>query len=195
MLAQEEKLYRIMLLGRSGVGKDAFANALWGLLSFTKYPPMKAGFADALKETVREMLNRDGVSPVPVAHHSKLTEEMKATLRPLWQWYGTEWVRNRVDVNYWLNVLEWRVRGHEGHVIITDARFPNEITWGKNNGFVIVRVIGPNYRAWDVPFHSSEMLSDQEQADYVVDNYGTEDKLHDKAVQLLRTLGWNEDEG
>lgn len=188
------KLHKIMLVGKSGVGKDAFADALWGLLSFTKFPPMKVGFADALKETVRVMLNRDGVSPVPVVHHSKLSEEMKAVLRPMWQWYGTDWIRNRVDVDYWVSIVEWRMRAHDGHVIITDARFPNEIKWGKDNGFVIVRILGPNYRAWSVPYHASELMTDETPVDYVIENFDTTDRLRDKAVQLLHTLGWNEDE-
>ena len=189
-----EKLQKIMLVGKSGVGKDAFADALWGLLSFHEFPVLRMSFADALKEIVRAMLNRDGVSPVPIPHHTKLSEEMKSVLRPMWQWYGTDWVRNRVDMNYWVNIVEWRIRAHDGHVIITDARFPNEIKWGKDNGFVIVRILGPNYRAWDVPYHTSELMIDETPVDYVIENFDTTDKLADKAESLLRALGWDKNE-
>lgn len=189
-----EKLQKIMLVGKSGVGKDAFADALWGLLSFHEFPVLRMSFADALKEIVREMLNRDGVSPVPIPHHTKLSEEMKSVLRPMWQWYGTDWVRNRVDMDYWVNIVEWRIRAHDGHVIITDARFPNEIKWGKDNGFVIVRILGPNYRAWDVPYHTSELMTDETPVDYVIENFDTTDKLADKAESLLWALGWDKNE-
>ena len=189
-----EKLQKIMLVGKSGVGKDAFADALWGLLSFHEFPVLRMSFADALKEIVRGMLNRDGVSPVPIPHHTKLSEEMKSVLRPMWQWYGTDWVRNRVDMNYWVNIVEWRIRAHDGHVIITDARFPNEIKWGKDNGFVIVRILGPNYRAWDVPYHTSELMIDETPVDYVIENFDTTDKLADKAESLLWALGWDKNE-
>ena len=50
------QVHKIMLVGKSGVGKDEFADALWGILSFNKFPVLKIGLADALKETVREML-------------------------------------------------------------------------------------------------------------------------------------------
>jgi hypothetical protein len=188
------QVHKIMLVGKSGVGKDEFADALWGILSFNEFPVLKIGLADALKEIVRDMLNRDGVSPVPVPHHTKLSDEMKATLRPLWQWYGTDWVRNRVDVDYWVNILQWRVRAHDGHVIVPDARFPNEIKWGRDNGFVIVRILGPNHRASSVPYHISELMADDQAADYVIENFETKDKLIDKAESLLVSLGWDNNE-
>ena len=183
-----EKLHKIMLVGKSGVGKDAFADALWGALSFREFPVLRASFADSLKEIVREMLNRDGVSPVPIPHHTKLSEEMKVVLRPMWQWYGTDWVRNRVDVDYWVNILQWWVRAHDGHVIITYARFPNEIKWGKDNGFVIVRILGPNYRSASVPYHTSELMADDLVVDHEIENFGTADELMDKAQSLLLVM-------
>ncbi len=188
MESEMGKMHKIMLVGKSGVGKDAFADALWNALSFGEFLVLRASFASALKEIVRDMLNRDGVSPVPIPHHSKLTEEMKAVLRPMWQWYGTDWVRNRVDVDYWVNILQWRIRAHDGHVIITDARFPNEIKWGRDNGFVIVRVLGPNYRASSVPYHASELMADAIEVDHEVENFGAAGELVGKAQALVLAM-------
>lgn len=177
---------RIMLTGSAGVGKSALATVL-----SRKIDPdgrdrvCVVAFADALKDQVREMLNmnqgRVGFPfgrKVPDHRGEGLSVEWRNLLRPIWQWYGTEWMRSQ-SPDYWVDLLEetcgMYIKAH-WPVIVTDCRFPNELDWGKDNGFLIVRIVGPDRRlemgGEPVPAHASELPILLSQADMILDNTG-----------------------
>ena len=175
---------RIMLTGSAGVGKSALATVL-----SRKIDPdgrdriCVVSFADALKDQVREMLNmnqgRVGFPfgrKVPDHRGEGLSVEWRNMLRPIWQWYGTEWMRSQ-SPDYWVDLLEetcgMYLKAH-WPVIVTDCRFLNEMSWGKENGFLIVRIIGPDRRLGmggePVPAHASETATLQSWVDMSLDN-------------------------
>lgn len=197
---------RIMLTGSAGVGKSALANIL-----ARKIDPdgrervCVIGFADALKDQVREMLNMNqGRVGFPfgrkVPDHrgdEGLSVEWRNILRPIWQWYGTEWMRSQ-SPDYWISLLEESCGTYlKAHwpVIITDCRFPNEMDWGKENGFLIVRIIGPDRRLGmggePVPAHASEQATLQSWTDMLLDNrengIGHLESLADSIIERIES--------
>lgn len=158
----------IMLTGAAGVGKSSLALVLKRRLDPDGRDRVCViGFADALKDHVREMINsKQSVmglrDMVPDHRGDGMTVEWRNRMRPLWQWFGTEWVRAE-DPDHWVAMVEDRVLQYmeEGMpIIITDCRFDNERDWGVDNDFLVVRVIGPDRRMAQggapVPQHASE---------------------------------------
>lgn len=104
---------RIMLTGSAGVGKSALATVLSRKIDPDGHERVcVVGFADALKDQVREMLNmnqgRVGFPfgrKVPDHRGEGLSVEWRNMLRPIWQWYGTEWMRSQ-SPDYWVDLLE-----------------------------------------------------------------------------------------
>ncbi|NBV38080.1 MAG: hypothetical protein EBS00_00685 [Verrucomicrobia bacterium] len=137
-------MIRAMLIGRKGVGKNTIASIIQN-----RRPEVQLGaFADALKKDVAMMLNHSlSISKLPgktLPMDVDALDAYRNLLRPIWQWYGTEWGRAR-DNDVWIRRFHDE-RGFAQNMIITDCRFQNEADYGKRNGYVLVRVTGPNWR-------------------------------------------------
>lgn len=104
------------------------------------------------------------------------------TPRELMQSLGTEWGRDLVDPDIWINLLCNRISLTEKSVI-SDVRFPNEVAKLRDQGGVLVQIYRPSISNNDS--HSSENLLTSHHFDDVIVNDGTLDELYDK---LLRTL-------
>lgn len=183
------KFPRIMLVGKSGVGKDHFARILKRELrpdGGGAFPVLTLAFADALKEEVRMMLehqlialDKKGVWGV------EFGEDARDLLRPLWQWYGTEFVRKNDDT-YWIKKVQQKMKKHMGPIIVTDCRFKNEAWFGRNHEFIIVRVAGENRRGSYVPRHQSEDGVEKILCDYEVVNSGNDELLAIAARSIIQ---------
>ena len=94
----------------------------------------RLAFADALKEECREFLESNlGISPFTT------NEKEKELIRPFLVTYGTH-LRRKLDPDCWIKVVSSTISLDEGrkNFVITDARFPNELKWIKENeGFII----------------------------------------------------------
>lgn len=182
------KFPRIMLVGTSGVGKDHFARILKRELrpdGGGAFPVLTLAFADALKEEVRMMLDQQLIALGKKGKWNvELGEDGRDFLRPLWQWYGTDFVRKN-DQLYWINKVREKMKGHLGPVIITDCRFKNEAWFGRNHEFIIVRVAGENRRGSYVPRHASEDGVANILCDYEVINSGDDELLASAARMLI----------
>jgi len=63
-----------------------------------------------------------------IPEENKMFEDKTPIVRKMFQLYGTEVFRNRVDNDYWVKALRKKVEKSDADVIlITDCRFPNEI--------------------------------------------------------------------
>jgi len=137
----------IGICGFIGSGKDTAANYLVGWHGFRR-----DSFAGALKDAVaavfgwdRELLEgstlesrawRETVDPW-------WAERLQMThLTPRWvlQYWGTEVCRQGFHDDIWIAALENRLRQRTGHTVISDVRFPNEITAIRNQGGRIIWV-------------------------------------------------------
>ena len=137
-------MIRAMLIGRKGVGKDTIAN----IINKRRPEVHIGGFADALKVDVARLLNHSvrvtGLKGPQLPENVQALDAYRNLLRPIWQWYGTEWARAR-DPEVWVRRFH-DSSGFIQNMVITDCRFQNEADYGKRNGYVLVRVTGPNWR-------------------------------------------------
>lgn len=108
----------IELCGKAGVGKDTFAQELISQLEKKGYRCIHVAFADRLKDICKRYLNWNG--------------KKNKSGRELLQFVGTDMFRNK-DSDFWVNEVKYMLKVFETYnsfsfVIITDTRFPNEIT-------------------------------------------------------------------
>lgn len=177
----------IGLCGAAGAGKNAVAEILQNAHGY-----MHFGFADPLYRAVETIT---GV-PVERLRDRRTKEEpiewIGRSPRQLLQTLGTEWGRQMVRDDLWIQIAMQKVvrcqaalRGRGG-VAITDCRFDNEAVAIKGAGGVIWRVERrSSCLASDTARHSSEAGVADYLVDAVVDNGGT---LHDLATRVNAAL-------
>lgn len=135
----------IAFTGLAQAGKTTAASFLENVgyqrLSFAA--PLKAMIAVLTRET-----DKDALPP----------ELCGKTLREAYQSLGTEWARNMIGQDIWINVARARIqevlaspdiRG----VVVDDVRFDNEAELIRSLGGVVIKVNRPNLSAMD---HASE---------------------------------------
>jgi hypothetical protein len=64
------------------------------------------------------------------------------------QLFGTEILRKEFDDKLWILSLKNRIRNLTTNVVITDCRFPNEITTIKKQGGFVIRIKRGNEPSW-----------------------------------------------
>jgi len=173
------------LAGRKGAGKDSAAKAL--LLN--DYTNVK--FAGPLKEMLRTLLTYRGV---PVETIERMIEgDMKEvphpalegrTARYAMQTLGTEWGRDLIGEDIWTNAASDRIKV-VGKAVMTDVRFPNEVTFVQDLGGVVYRIERPSVSENEASAHPSELLIDALKVDGVIVNDGTESDLRIQVLDLV----------
>lgn len=174
-----------LLIGIAGLarsGKDTVADHLrdrhgFSVFSFAK--PIKAGlcamldldpgrFGGVEKEEVIPWL---GVSP-----------------RHLMQTLGTEWGRDLVDPDIWLEVMGMKLgRAGVEHAVISDVRFKNEADWIRAQGGVMLHMRRPS--AAPVRAHRSEGgINCCLNTDLLVGNDGTLAELYVRVDVMLKVI-------
>lgn len=124
---------KINVIGLCGVaqsGKDTFCNIAKKLFLEQNIIAHRLSFADALKADTDEFLKQKvGIS----AFTTDIKE--KTLIRDFLVAYGTKLIR-RTDEDFWIKKLEPQVQEHIDKniiTIITDVRYPNELSWIKNS--------------------------------------------------------------
>lgn len=120
-------------------------------------------------------------------------EDKTPLTRILLQLYGTDIFRNRVDDNYWLKQLIDRcIQSTEYVTIVTDVRFPNEITYLQDNkdlDVCTIRVERDMKRTDKINQHPSETALDNfNDWNFVIDNNGTLKDLDKHSTDIYNTL-------
>lgn len=166
----------IGLIGYAGTGKDWLAQQL---IAAGDDPPFtRVSFADKVRELA---LRVDPIlaygdseiegGPIRLSDHVQAVgwEEAKKDpeVRRLLQEIGTG-VRDLVGEDVWVNAADVIDRAHEGPVVVTDVRFPNEARLIERLGGVLVRVIRPG--VGPVNGHRSERALDGWAVDLTVLN-------------------------
>ena len=123
-----------------------------------------------------------------IADHNWYEDKTPLT-RSILQIYGTEVFRNRVSDTYWVDRVYKRVIADNGDdvVIITDARFPNEIDMYPNSvEAYAVRVLRETNIVDNHPSETS--LDSYTGFNYEIENSGTLDDLREAAKSTVNDI-------
>src|SRR5579864_382157 len=99
------------------------------------------------------------------------------------QTIGTEWGRNTIGSDLWINAWRHAVNSHPEfiNVVSDDVRFENEVAAVRSMGGVIVRIVRDTVNV--APTHASEVMDFP--VDVTIDNNGSLDDLRGKIYALL----------
>lgn len=126
----------IGLMGAAGSGKTTAAAYLAERFGFER-----VRFAGPLKDMLRAVgLGEDEIEGGSKETPSELL--LGKTPRQAMQWLGTEWGRNLIGEDFWVNA--WAARADRfPSVVAEDVRFPNEIGAIRSRGGIIIRIECP----------------------------------------------------
>jgi len=188
----------IGLNGRMQSGKDTVATILGSLYENVE----RVAFADKLKDSAAAALQVTRKDLEDLKLHGKLTISFpyldnrnawkmgkEISGREYLQYYGTEAHRDIFGDDFWVEqVLDKPVT--DGTIlIVTDMRFPNEISGVIDRGGIAVKI--RRKEADDKPIlHPSEQTLPDADFDYFLDNNGT---LQDLQLNVLSMIKWIEE--
>jgi hypothetical protein len=201
----------IGVCGFIGSGKDTIADYLVNFHEFRR-----ESFASTLKDAVAAVFGWDRTMLEGRTKEAREWREQvdpwwaerlaMPTLTPRWvlQYWGTEVCRKAFHDDIWIASLENKLRNSKDHVVISDCRFPNEISSIKNAGGKIVWVQRGQLPDWydiaidanqgsnvalnelkRLKIHASETAWVGTEFDLVLDNNGTIDDLYAQAKNLV----------
>lgn len=163
-------------------GKTAVAGILNDLMGFKT-----RSFASPIKRMVMELMHSAGVDPAlrtgyMTRRKEDVIPEIGASFRYLAQTLGTEWGRNQVSYDLWVNVA-LNNPDLPRFVVFDDVRFPNEYNKLLEAGGQVWMVRRPSARI--VTPHTSESLLDAKDFDEVIYNTGSHEDLKSKVHEAL----------
>jgi hypothetical protein len=208
---QKNKQTIIGVVGFISSGKDTVADYLQNFHEFRR-----ESFASTLKDAVAAVFGWDRVL---LEGRTKEAREWREEVDPWWaerlnmptltprwvlQYWGTEVCRRSFHDDIWISSLENKIRNSKDNIVISDCRFPNEISSIKRAGGKIVWVqrgplpewyeqavlanqgsnIGLNYMK-EQKIHASEWAWIGTDFDKIIDNNDTIDALYNNAKSLL----------
>lgn len=171
--------YKIIgITGPARIGKDTAAHFIKGKMPIYQL----ASFADPIKEMLRVGL---GISSSQLYgdHKEDIDPRYGVSTRYLMQTLGTEWGRNLIGQDIWVNaMLEHINQSNDGHFIIPDVRFESEAVMIRDSG-ILIHIQGTHGLDSD---HVSENGVNIFREDITVDNSGTIDDYYLKLDKMLR---------
>ena len=202
----------IGICGFIGSGKDTIADYLVNFHEFRR-----ESFANTLKDAVSAVFGWDRTMLEGRTKEAREWREQvdpwwaerldMPTLTPRWvlQYWGTEVCRRGFHDDIWIASLENKLRNSRDHVVISDCRFPNEISSIKNAGGKIIWVKRGELPDWyqyaiaanqlgsnlalnelkKLKIHASETAWVGTDFDHEIDNNGTIDDLYRQIQSLI----------
>ena len=183
----------IAFTGKAGSGKNLAASLLPQGLEYGSWDEI--AFAGPLKSMIHVLMgnlthshqayrdHRDGIN-----QPSKEEEipHLRKSLRQIMQTLGTEWGREMVCDDLWIqcfraSVARIREFCPDANIVVTDLRFPNEEKCIREMGGTIIRIVRSSRK--DVASHKSE--EQPISADHVIYNDGS---LEDLKVELDKII-------
>jgi len=137
----------IGICGLIGSGKDTIADYLQNIHQFRR-----ESFASTLKDAVAQIF---GWPRDMLEGRTRKSREWREQVDPWWserlsmphltpryvlQVWGTEVARKSFHDDIWIASLENKLRKTQDDVVVSDCRFPNEITAIRNAGGIVIRV-------------------------------------------------------
>jgi hypothetical protein len=207
----------IGVCGFIGSGKDTVADYLVNFHEFRR-----ESFASTLKDAVSAVFGWDRTMLEGRTKQARewreqqdnwWTSRLGIVITPRWilQNWGTEVCRNGFHDDIWIASLENKLRNSTDHVVISDCRFPNEISAIKQSGGLVVRVVRGDEPEWydaaisrnrgpdgnstwalsgrrleQLGVHASETAWVGIKFDVVLDNNSTLDDLYQQVKRLVQ---------
>jgi len=202
----------IGVCGFIGSGKDTIADYLVNVHGFRR-----ESFANTLKDAVSAVFGWDRVM---LEGRTKEAREWREQVDPWWserlgmpnltprwvlQYWGTEVCRKSFHDDIWIASVENKLRRSKDNIVISDCRFPNEISSIKQAGGIIVcveRGIQPHWvdiaiqankgvdsaNIWLMKekIHASETAWVGTKFDYVLNNNSTLDSLFNQVEKVVQ---------
>lgn len=168
--------------GRAQSGKTTSSKLLQKYHGFTE-----DSFASPIRNTLIQILGLNSLEAL---------EEIKEIPHPLlggntpryaMQTLGTEWGRNMIQINLWVDSFYHRNQNNK-RTVSSDVRFNNESISIKDNGGFIVEIVTPESLTKKIKEsdHVSEVGIDRKYIDFIISNDGTKGDLLQKWEDLLR---------
>jgi hypothetical protein len=202
----EDRLKLLGIRGKKGVGKNFVAEVLERLLFSHGLKVELMAFADPLKEMLVEPFGIDRAmlfgnvddkeSPteyqwerIPEAIRSKEFSGRTGAMsvRDMLKFVGTDLMRQLFDQQIWVKAMCRKIDlSHADVVLITDVRFPNELSMVRDYGGRVIMVKGVQ-RAKTVlkaDIHSTENALDG----FLEDDYVIENEKNDNSFSLREKL-------
>lgn len=211
----------IGFVGFIGCGKDTAADYLVNFHGFRR-----DSFANTLKDAVAAVFGWDrvlleGRTTEARAWREKRddwwSERLQKEITPRWilQYWGTDVLRNYFHDDIWIASLENKLRKTKDNIVISDVRFPNEITAIHNSKGIVVRIkrgpepdwyqdavnlnAGPTNMSWaiskqkivDLKIHASETSWIGNPIDFTITNNGTIDNLFEQLETVVKNQELN----
>jgi hypothetical protein len=204
----------IGVCGFIGSGKDTVADYLQNFHEFRR-----ESFATTLKDAVSAVFGWDRIMLEGRTKEAREWREQvdpwwanrlsMPTLTPRWvlQYWGTEVCRKSFHDDIWIASLENKLRTSQDNIVISDCRFPNEISSIRNAGGIIVWVKRGELPDWydtavransgilpdqellkRIGIHASETAWVGTKFDAELDNNGSIDQLYQQVKNLLPNL-------
>ena len=169
------------IAGYKGSGKDTIGKVLVDHYNFEKM-----SFAQPIKDLVHHTFRIDknilsGDGGERVFRELQMPEWFNLSPRDMLQKIGMSF-RENLHEDVWVKLLENQYLKKKKHVVITDVRFPNEVSMVKKHGLMIA-VKRPNYNG---DSHESEHALDDHVFRYVFDNSGSEEALYGKVFNFFK---------
>jgi hypothetical protein len=156
--------------GPKGSGKDTFASVF---NSYSGQQYKVHAFAEPLKQICKKMYLLTDEQLYNQEAKERVDERWGLSPRQMFQQFGTNYVRNQLDPNFWLKHFEmWYQSLNPGTpVIVPDVRFQNEVDLIHRLGGKVVFIYRPFTGYSEQDLHESEVNASQlENVDYTLNN-------------------------
>lgn len=196
----------IGICGLIGAGKDTAADYLVNFHEFKR-----DSFASTLKDAVANVFGWDRELLEGRTKHAREWREQidpwwaerldMPHLTPRWvlQYWGTDLCRNHFHSDIWISSLENKLRKSSDHVVITDCRFPNEVSAIRRAGGRVIRIQRGQDPEWfefakhfnnkmatEYPnVHPSEYSWAATEFDFVIENNSSIENLYNDLKNLV----------
>ena len=171
-----KKPFVIGVTGKARSGKDTLSEHLYTRLGFDCN---RAAFADPVKDMLRAI----GIDNIE-GYKEEVHPLLGVTSRKMMQTLGTEWGREAIGEDTWINLTKEKGKGKK-FLVISDVRFENEANFVRENG-ILLHVTG---RGGIKGFHKSESGVKFQLGDFRIDNGYDIEYLFSQADTLLKMAG------
>jgi hypothetical protein len=171
----------IGLSGKAGNGKDTVAKYLE-----THHEFIPLAFADPVKRGLEAMFRLDHKWLNDTEAKEQDIPELGVSGRVLMQTLGTEWGRNLIDENIWVDLMRRKILMLDTYdIVVTDVRFDNEAALIQELGGTLITVVREGKKDVGILGHASEAGLTSSFGSLILHNEGSKEELFKLVDKIL----------